>query len=157
MDCIFPHGKDVQLPRPIRSQEFTLSEHWAEAKRKPKGHHWATGACAKLLYTRSIYRQFQAYYDHFVICEVEIGLEAVEFAYQPLQDVVVMVITMPELNAVQATEQIRAGKHITHVVIFSQYLEGDHIWMESQKNYLVWVADYFSRMLRKNRNYGLVF
>jgi DNA-binding NarL/FixJ family response regulator len=59
--------------------------------------------------------------DIEVVGEVDNGLAAVDFVYQHKPNVVIMDINMPQLNGIQATEQICAGNPQTHIVILSQY------------------------------------
>ncbi len=59
--------------------------------------------------------------DIEVIGEAEDGLEAVELAERLTPDVVVMDVSMPRLNGVQATELIRARLPATQVVVLSMH------------------------------------
>ncbi|MCL4393705.1 MAG: response regulator transcription factor [Chloroflexi bacterium] len=59
--------------------------------------------------------------DIEVVGEAQDGQEAVEQARRLKPDVVVMDLAMPRLNGTQATEQIRAERLPTQVVILSMY------------------------------------
>ena len=59
--------------------------------------------------------------DIEVIGEAEDGLEAVELAERLTPDVVVMDVSMPRLNGVQATELIRGRLPATQVVVLSMH------------------------------------
>jgi len=59
--------------------------------------------------------------DIQVIGEVQDGQEAVEQAAQCRPDVIVMDLSMPRLNGIQATEEIRAQHLPSQVVILSMY------------------------------------
>ena len=61
--------------------------------------------------------------DFEIIGEVEDGQAAVSFAFKHKPDVVLMDINMPNLNGIQAAEQIRASLNSCQVVILSQYSE----------------------------------
>jgi DNA-binding NarL/FixJ family response regulator len=56
-----------------------------------------------------------------VIGEAENGQEAVTLAESLKPDVVVMDISMPKMDGIQATERIHAWGQPTHVVILSMY------------------------------------
>jgi two-component system response regulator NreC len=56
-----------------------------------------------------------------VVGEAENGQEAVAMAERLKPDVVVMDISMPKMDGIQATEKIHAWDNATHVVILSMY------------------------------------
>ena len=58
----------------------------------------------------------------FIICgEATNGREAVELALEHRPDVVVLDISLPVLNGIDATQQIRKGSPDTEVLIFTQH------------------------------------
>ena len=59
--------------------------------------------------------------DWQVCGEAQNGREAVRLAHQLKPDVVVMDLSMPELNGVEATRQIRCKLARTEVVIFTEH------------------------------------
>lgn len=61
--------------------------------------------------------------DIEVIGEAENGLEAVDLAESLVPDIVVMDISMPRLNGIQATEQIRSRVSETQVVVLSMHAD----------------------------------
>jgi two-component system response regulator NreC len=62
-----------------------------------------------------------------VIGEAADGLEAVDLALRLLPDVVVMDMTMPRLNGLEATRQIRAKAPHTRVIVLSAYGDPDSV------------------------------
>ncbi len=70
--------------------------------------------------------------DMTVVGDVANGREAVETAQQLNPDVLVMDISMPELNGIEATRQIKAqSKHI-QVLILSMHATSEHIYQALQ-------------------------
>lgn len=65
-----------------------------------------------------------------VVGEVDNGSAAVQMALERQPDVVIMDITMPELNGIEATRQIVRRAPVTKVVILSMHTEG-HIIKEA--------------------------
>ncbi len=61
--------------------------------------------------------------DIDVVGEAENGLEAVDMAESLTPDIVVMDISMPRLNGIQATEQIRSRVSQTQVVVLSMHAD----------------------------------
>ena len=61
--------------------------------------------------------------DINVVGEADNGLEAVELAESLTPDIVVMDISMPRLNGIQATEQIRSRLSQTEVVVLSMHAD----------------------------------
>ena len=61
--------------------------------------------------------------DIDVVGEAENGLEAVDLAESLTPDIVVMDISMPRLNGIQATEQIRSRVSQTQVVVLSMHAD----------------------------------
>lgn len=66
--------------------------------------------------------------DISVVASVANGREAVRQAQETQPDVVVMDIAMPELNGIDAAEQIRAEFPHIHIVILSIYSTSEHIY-----------------------------
>jgi DNA-binding NarL/FixJ family response regulator len=58
-----------------------------------------------------------------VIGEARTGKEAVKLASDLRPDVVLMDMVMPELDGIQATEQIRAAKPATQVLVLTSFIE----------------------------------
>src|SRR5688500_12864670 len=56
-----------------------------------------------------------------VVGEAENGEQAVALTEELRQDVVVMDISMPQMDGIQATERIHASKSQAHVIILSMY------------------------------------
>jgi DNA-binding NarL/FixJ family response regulator len=63
-----------------------------------------------------------------VVGDAATGREAVELARQLRPDVVIMDITMPELNGIDATEVIRTDCSDTQVIILSMHATSEHIF-----------------------------
>jgi RNA polymerase sigma factor (sigma-70 family) len=64
-----------------------------------------------------------------VINEVENGQEAVRHAVIHQPQIVIMDITMPELNGIEATRQIRKFCAATQVIILSMHASTEHIFL----------------------------
>ena len=62
-----------------------------------------------------------------VVGEVENGREAIRMALELKPDVVVMDISMPELNGIEATRQIRADLPATKVIALSMYADRRYV------------------------------
>lgn len=62
-----------------------------------------------------------------VIGEAENGREAIRLAIDSAPDVVVMDISMPELNGIEATRQIRAALPATKVIALSMYADRRYV------------------------------
>jgi len=62
-----------------------------------------------------------------IIAEASKGTEAVRLAVSLKPNVVVMDISMPELNGLQATEQIRKQDPSINVLILSMYIEEEYL------------------------------
>lgn len=67
-------------------------------------------------------------HDITVVGDAKNGIEAVRKIRQLLPDVVVMDITMPELNGIEVTLQIRDISPSTKVVILSVHSSAEHIY-----------------------------
>jgi DNA-binding NarL/FixJ family response regulator len=65
--------------------------------------------------------------DIIVVGEAAEGRETVRLVKQLLPDVVVMDITMPELNGIDAARQIKASCPSTQIVILSMHASAEHI------------------------------
>jgi DNA-binding NarL/FixJ family response regulator len=70
---------------------------------------------------RGIRSLLESHPDFTVIGEVSDGLEAVEMIENEAPDVVLMDITMPNLNGLDATRQVMQGKTNTKIVILSMH------------------------------------
>ncbi len=66
--------------------------------------------------------------DITVVADVADGREAVQRAIELRPDVVVMDISMPGLNGIEATRQIREQRKNTQVVILSMHATSEHIY-----------------------------
>jgi DNA-binding NarL/FixJ family response regulator len=66
--------------------------------------------------------------DITVVADVADGREAVRRAIELRPDVVVMDISMPGLNGIEATRQIREQRKHTQVVILSMHATSEHIY-----------------------------
>jgi len=65
--------------------------------------------------------------DVTVVGEAENGQEAVERALELRPDVIVMDLSMPGLNGVDATRRIRKDLPATHVLVLSMYSTEEHV------------------------------
>ena len=65
--------------------------------------------------------------DFQIVGEADNGREAVQLTVQHRPDVVIMDVTMPELNGIEATTQIRARCPDTEVIILSMHRESNYI------------------------------
>ena len=70
--------------------------------------------------------------DISVVGDVANGREAVRFVMQQHPDVVVLDIAMPELNGIEATQQIHDGSPSTQVLILSMHSTSEHIFRALQ-------------------------
>src|SRR5258708_29601510 len=61
--------------------------------------------------------------DLEVIGETADGIQAVEFAKKYLPDIIVMDVTMPNLNGIEATRQIMAELEGVRIVALSMYFD----------------------------------
>jgi DNA-binding NarL/FixJ family response regulator len=80
-------------------------------------------ALQRLLSTRSEWK---------VVGEARDGRDAVSKARDLKPDVVIMDVTMPEMNGLQATPEIKKESPSTEVLIFSQH-DSNQIVLEAQK------------------------
>ncbi len=77
---------------------------------------------------RQGFRKLVEGYDGFeVVGEAEDGLEAIEKAKALLPDIVIMDITMPELNGVEAARQIKKILPEVKIVILTMYADKKYI------------------------------
>jgi len=67
-------------------------------------------------------------HDISVVAEASDGQEAVKLAAQVKPDVVVMDISMPVLNGIEATQQVIEASPSTRVIILSMYSTSEHIF-----------------------------
>jgi DNA-binding NarL/FixJ family response regulator len=67
-------------------------------------------------------------HDISVVAEASDGQEAVKLAAQVKPDVVVMDISMPVLNGIEATQQVIEVSPSTRVIILSMYSTSEHIF-----------------------------
>ena len=74
----------------------------------------------------------EAQSDISVVGDVANGREAVRFVLQQHPDVVVLDIAMPELNGIEATQQIHDGSPSTPVLILSMHSTTEHIFRALQ-------------------------
>ena len=74
----------------------------------------------------------EAQSDVSVMASAGNGREAVRLALQLHPDVVVMDIAMPELNGVEATQQIHDASPSTQVLILSMHSTTEHIFRALQ-------------------------
>jgi len=65
--------------------------------------------------------------DFEVVAEADNGRQAVELVRRHRPDVVLMDIAMPELNGIQATEQIRRERRCTQILILTQHDSEEYI------------------------------
>jgi DNA-binding NarL/FixJ family response regulator len=66
--------------------------------------------------------------DISVIGEAADGRQAVRLIQRLAPDVVIMDIAMPQLNGIEATEQILNSKTSTHIIILSMHSSKEHIF-----------------------------
>ena len=62
-----------------------------------------------------------------IICEVSDGLEAVNKALELKPDLILLDISLPKLNGVQAASRIREGAPMTKIVFISAYHDSDAV------------------------------
>ena len=74
----------------------------------------------------------EAQSDISVVGDVANGREAVRFVLQQHPDVVVLDIAMPELNGIEATQQIHDASPSTQVLILSMHSTTEHIFRALQ-------------------------
>ncbi|MGD0658741.1 MAG: response regulator transcription factor [Syntrophorhabdales bacterium] len=67
-------------------------------------------------------------HDISVVAEASDGQEAVKLAAQVKPDVVVMDISMPVLNGIEATQQVIEASPSSRVIILSMYSTSEHIF-----------------------------
>jgi DNA-binding NarL/FixJ family response regulator len=77
--------------------------------------------------------------DMKVVGEAANGRQAVEKVIQLKPDVVVMDISMPQLNGIEATREIRRSCPSTHVVILSMHSSKEHIFRAFQAGTLGYI------------------
>ena len=77
--------------------------------------------------------------DMKVVGEAANGRQAVEKVIQLKPDVVVMDISMPQLNGIEATREIRRSGPSTHVVILSMHSSKEHIFRAFQAGTLGYI------------------
>ena len=66
--------------------------------------------------------------DIEVVGEAEDGRTAVQMAQKLLPDVIIMDITMPDLNGVEATRQVKNVSPRSQIVVLTSYHEDEHIF-----------------------------
>lgn len=71
---------------------------------------------------RKLFEEYQKQYPILVIAEADNGRKAVELVRQHSPDVVIMDISMPEMNGVEATRQIHAACPRCRIVILTSYI-----------------------------------
>jgi DNA-binding NarL/FixJ family response regulator len=74
---------------------------------------------------KALLRQHQ---DLLVVGEADTGTAAVRQVREIQPDVVVMDITMPEMNGIEATAEIRRTSPATHVVMLSVHATSEHVF-----------------------------
>lgn len=65
--------------------------------------------------------------DFEVIAEASDGEEAVELATELVPDVVIMDISMPKLNGLEATKQIKANRPAIAILVLTVHSDNEHI------------------------------
>jgi len=65
--------------------------------------------------------------DMEVVCEAENGLEAVQKAHELRPDVVIMDVTMPEINGIEATRQIKAATSDIKILALSVHDKREYV------------------------------
>jgi DNA-binding NarL/FixJ family response regulator len=65
--------------------------------------------------------------DFEVIAEASDGEEAVKLATEMLPDIVIMDISMPTLNGLEATKQIKASNPSIAVLVLTVHSDSEHI------------------------------
>src|SRR6266704_2068153 len=71
--------------------------------------------------------------DAVLVGEAEDGKAAIEMAKSLEPDVILMVITLPVLNGLEATARITRDLPASRVVIFSRYDDEDYVWTALKK------------------------
>ncbi|MGB8541668.1 MAG: response regulator transcription factor [Candidatus Acidiferrales bacterium] len=80
----------------------------------------------------ALQRLLSAHSDWKIVGEAIDGLDAVSKARDLKPDVVIMDVTMPEMNGLEATPEIKKANPSTEVLIFTQH-DSNQIVREAQK------------------------
>lgn len=80
------------------------------------------------LLRQALVNVLEKYDDFEVIAEASDGLEAVKLATQLLPDVVIMDISMPNLNGLEATKQIKASCPSIAVLVLTVHSDNEHVF-----------------------------
>lgn len=68
------------------------------------------------------------YADIDVVAEAEDGASAVALAREHVPDVVLMDLLMPEMDGVQAIEQIQGFSPATRIIVLTSYTEDEYLF-----------------------------
>ena len=69
----------------------------------------------------------ETYADITVIAEADNGAQAVALALEHVPDVILMDLLMPEMDGVQAIEQIVASSPATRIIVLTSYTEDEYL------------------------------
>ena len=80
-----------------------------------------------LIFRRALRDELESQPDFEVVAEARDGQEAVRIAGEILPDVIIMDISMPKINGIEATKQIKDKCPDTAVLVLTVHDETEHI------------------------------